>query len=224
MTMMRCSTGDRGEIGFVGIPQALPLLGFFESRLQLFDKKALLLLRIGFRGDGSDSSRRHAERVEELPHGARTALDSGELLYLGRCLVDRRRRMLAEIGFKSISMPLQLTCRAIEVEFGQLLDPAGLKHPEVLPQGVTGSVCEPTNLLVRKALALQPQDFHSLAYSRVWMLVPQLLNLHQILLGELDSDHCCHKVHSSHSVATSIDSILMVKDISLESTESTEST
>jgi hypothetical protein len=26
MTMMRCSTGDRGEIGFVGIPQALSTL------------------------------------------------------------------------------------------------------------------------------------------------------------------------------------------------------
>jgi hypothetical protein len=26
MTMMRCSTGDRGEIGFVGIPQALTRL------------------------------------------------------------------------------------------------------------------------------------------------------------------------------------------------------
>jgi hypothetical protein len=37
----------------------------------------LLLLRIGLQGDGSDASRRHAERVEKRPHGAWAALQSG---------------------------------------------------------------------------------------------------------------------------------------------------
>jgi pimeloyl-ACP methyl ester carboxylesterase len=38
MTMMRCSTGDRGEIGFVGIPQGLIRLLQVARDPQLTDK------------------------------------------------------------------------------------------------------------------------------------------------------------------------------------------
>ena len=110
---------------------AFSLPGLFESRLQLVDSKAFLLLRIGFRGDRSDASRRHAERVEESTHGAWAALESGQLLDFCCRLVERRGRMFAEIGLKLIAMALQFACRCVEVQFCQFLDPAGLEQSAI---------------------------------------------------------------------------------------------
>ncbi len=111
--------------------------GFFKTpapdpRLQLIETEVLLFLRIGLRGDCSDASRRHAERVEELPQGARTVREPSQLLYLGGRLVERRGRMLAEMGLKWKAMALQRACRGVEVELGEFLDPACLEQFEVL--------------------------------------------------------------------------------------------
>lgn len=106
---------------------AFSLSGLFESRLQLVDSKAFLLFRIGFRGNGSDASRRHAEHVEEPADGAWAALESGQFLdFCGR-LVERRGRMVTEIGLKLVAMARQFACRCVEVEFRQFLDPADLE-------------------------------------------------------------------------------------------------
>jgi hypothetical protein len=89
--------------------------------------------------------------------------------------------MLAEMGFKLKAMALQLACRCVEVKFLQFLDAASLEQSEVLPQGVTRNPCESANLAVLKTLALQPENLHALAHSRVRMLVTQPLKFVHIL-------------------------------------------
>ena len=132
-------------------------------------------------GFSYQTTRRHAERIEKRPHGAWAAFQSGELLDFGCRLVERRGRMLAEVAFNLTAMALQFACRCVEVEFLQFLDTTGLEQSEVLSQGVTRNACESANLLVLKALALQPEHLHALAYSRVRMVVTQPLKFFQIL-------------------------------------------
>jgi len=108
----------------------------------------LLLDRVRFRGNGYDSLRGQPERVQEVAHSAGTALETRQLVYLGRRFADGCRRTVAKIGFEVVSVQLQLALRDSEVQLHERLDPARLEFAEIYPQGIGGDAREPTNVLV----------------------------------------------------------------------------
>ena len=71
-----------------------------------------------------------------MAHLRLAALDPGQLLNLVLRLLDRGRRMLAEMLFQGSDMRIQFAGRSVQIDFLQFVQTTFLIQKEVVPYGV----------------------------------------------------------------------------------------
>jgi hypothetical protein len=109
---------------------------------------------------------------QEFSHLGFTTLDARQVSDLTLRFLNRRRRMLAEVGFQGNDMPVQRTARLMPREFFEFLDAAFVIQPQIVAQRVLGHADQLRDLGVRQAMAFQPQRFHAPLHQRHRMMIP----------------------------------------------------
>ena len=99
-------------------------------------------------------------------------LDPGQLLNLVLRLLDRGRRMLAEMLFQGSDMRIQFAGRSVQIDFLQFVQTTFLIQKEVVPYGVFRDTCQACDLFMGQAVALQPKRFHATLHHRHGMMIP----------------------------------------------------
>lgn len=77
----------------------------------------------------------------------------------------------------------------MEVELFECCHTAPLIQLQIRPQGIGGNSTQLGDLVVRHALALEPQGFHPLLHTRMWMMVAFVVQRLFICLTECKLEH-----------------------------------
>jgi hypothetical protein len=129
---------------------------------------------------------------EKQAHLGRRAAYSGQLGNPGTGLVDRGWRMRSQMGFNTVLMHPQFGGLTTEAHPLESFNAPLLILMQIAHQGVAVYSRQPANVLVRHALALEPQHLHLLLHARMRMMKAFLMQRLFLCFAELDPDHVWH--------------------------------